>query len=282
MNVLFVGSGHGGSWQIRGLQIGKALGARVTSRPMDADWHWADLVVLVKHAAEQYGADARASGARIVWDVLDWWKQPEQNQCDIQDVINDIHAIQREFRIDALIGATQAMADELGGICIPHHSRPGLRPLKVRDRIGLVAYEGTPKYLGSWRRAIETICFERNIRFAVNPPDLAEADVIVAFRGEQWDGPICRRWKSGVKYANAIALGRPVLTQRSEAFFEVGTCGALVDAPSALAGMLDLFASRQARQAAYEKAMERAPEFSLETAVQRYRHLFAQVLERAA
>ena len=47
-----------------------------------------------------------------------------------------------------LIGSTQAMADEIEGVYIPHHYRPGLHARPVRDRIEVIAYEGTRKYLG--------------------------------------------------------------------------------------------------------------------------------------
>lgn len=285
MNVLFVGTGSGGSWEIRGKQIGRALGARVSSKPNANDWDWADLVVLVKHGAEQFGAEAKASGARVVWDVLDWWKQPEQNDIPIIQMVQMVNAIQEQFGIEHLIGATQAMADEIGGVYIPHHYRPALEARRhghVRERIKVIAYEGTKKYLGSWRKVCEDAAAAIGGEFVVNPDSLADADVVVAFRGEQWDGPICRRWKSGVKLANAIAVGRPVITQRSEAFFEMGPCGAIVNEPSELPGMIELFASKNARQSVLERSYEIAQDFTLETVTHRYRHLFDQVMRKAA
>lgn len=282
MNVLFVGSGSGGSWQIRGVQIGAALCARVTSRPSPDDWQWADLVVLVKHAAEQFGEEAAASGARIIWDVLDWWKQPDDNQSAISDVMQDVRAMQKRHVIHKLIGATQAMADEIDGVYIPHHSREGMVPTPIRDRIEVIAYEGTPKYLGPWKQILEQTADMIGAAFVVNPKRLSDADVVVAFRGGKWDGPICRRWKSGVKLVNAIAIGRPVIAQRSEAFFETSPCGAIVTEPAELMGMVQLFASAQSRRDVLERSRELAPDFTLETTVLRYRHLFDQVMRRAA
>lgn len=282
MNVLFVGSGGGGSWQIRGIQVGAALGARVTSKPSSDDWQWAELVVLVKHAAEQFGEEAAKSGARIIWDVLDWWKQPEENQRAIADVLQEILALQKRFHIDRLIGATQAMADEIGGVYVPHHSRPGLVEAPVREQIKVIAYEGTPKYLGPWKHACEQVAAAIGATFVINPKRLSDADLVVAFRGGKWDGAICRRWKSGVKIANAIAVGRPIITQRSEAFFEINPCGAMVTEPADLPCMVDLFLSGHARRDVLRRSYEIAPDFTLDTTVRRYRHLFDQIMRRAA
>jgi hypothetical protein len=75
MNVLIVGNGKG-SWQIRGEQLGAAIGARVTSYPKAEDWQWADVAVLVKRAGMIYAPLAQAAGVPIVWDAVDFWRQP--------------------------------------------------------------------------------------------------------------------------------------------------------------------------------------------------------------
>jgi hypothetical protein len=282
MNVLFVGTGSGGSWEIRGKQIGRALGARVSSKPNANDWEWADVVVLVKHASEQYGAEAKASGARLIWDVLDWWKQPEENQTPILDIIRKVQQQQEQLPDVTLIAATKDMADELGGVCIPHHSRPGLKPASVPKWARVVAYEGTKKYLGSWGKALATECHALGLEFVINPPDLSVADIVVAFRGEQWDGPICRRWKSGVKIANAMAIGRPILTQPSAASIELSPIGTFMDDPMYLDGSLEFWLDYDNRVATAKQSIEPAKAYTLEAIARQYRHLFDQVMRQAA
>lgn len=282
MNVLFVGTGSGGSWEIRGKQIGRALGARVSSKPTENDWAWADLVVLVKHAAEQFGEEAARSRARIIWDVLDWWKQPEENALPISDTAFIIETWAHTINADALIGSTAQMAQDIGGVYIPHHHRIGLSPAPVRWVARVVAYEGTKKYLGSWAKALQKDCTALGLEFVINPKDLGVADIVVAFRGEKWDGPICRQWKSGVKIVNAIAAGRPIITQPSSAGVEIAPVGTVIDDPLYLDGSLEQWLNPEIRQATAETCAKMAPAYSLEAVCQQYRQLFNRVMRRAA
>lgn len=222
----------------------------------------------------------------MLWDVLDIWRQPADNGRSIESLVTEIHAKRDRYRVSCLIGATQAMADDIGGIYLPHHSRPGLTPATVRERIEVVAYEGTVKYLGQWKAAIELVCRPIGVRFVADPEvNLREADVIVALRDAQWDGALCRRWKSGVKLVNAIAAGRPVLAQRGAAFTEVDPFGHLfaddttdVEQIALAFRMMDM---RQ-RQAAAEHNARRADAFTLDAIARRYRSVLASVYKEAA
>ena len=66
MNILALGRGKAGSWQMRGEQLAGAIGARVTSDPTLADWKWADVVFIVKRSEPLYGPPARKHGLPIV------------------------------------------------------------------------------------------------------------------------------------------------------------------------------------------------------------------------
>jgi len=260
--ILFVGEGAG-SWEVRGRQIGKALGARVTTQPTRDDWRWADLVILVKRAVDTWGATAKAVGVPAVWDVLDYWRQPEDNQRPADACIADVLQRRDRYRLAGLIGATQAMADDIGGVYIPHHARPGLAPVAPRGRVKVVAYEGTKKYLGSWLNALTAACEARGLQMAVNPPSLAAVDVVVAFRDGKWDGWACRRWKSGVKYVNALTAGKPVLTQDTAGYQEIRPVGLMISAADQLGAALDRVIVMS--DLAYETAKHRQREFSIET-----------------
>lgn len=275
--VLFVGAGKG-SWEVRGRQIGAALQARVTVRPTDEDWRWADAAVLVK------GAVVFAHGAPrevpLIWDVLDSWRQPQDNQRTPQEHAANIRRIAKQYRIARLIGATRQMAEDIGGVYIPHHARPGLRPTPPRGEARVVAYEGTRKYLDVWLNALEAVCRAKRMAFAVNPPSLDAADVVVALRAGKWDGPLCRAWKSGVKYVNALVAGKPVITQACAGADEIKPVGFIVEHPDQLVQALD--AAIGLRDEAHRVALLRAPEFTLEAVAGQYRALVLQMLAVAA
>lgn len=280
-NVLIVGSGHG-SWEIRGKQIGDVLSAVVTSSPTTSQWEWADVCILVKRAITQFAPTAHAFRVPVIWDALDFWKQPDDNGATAEQAIEMGRAVMRRTGPALVIGATQAMANDLGGVYLPHHSRPRLAARPVRERLEVVAYEGTPKYLGSWRSALEQACARLGLTFVVNPPDLSDADLVVAFRGERWDGPICRRWKSGVKCVNALAAGRPLVTQSSAAAAEIAAPGAVVEDPVALETTLASFLPRSVREAVAETCRERSAAYTRAAIARRYRAAISTVLSQTA
>lgn len=280
--VLFVGCDKG-AWQMRGRQMAQVLGARYTSKPQPSDWEWADVIVLVKRAVDRWGAEAMVTGKVLIWDVLDWWKQPEDNQTPVAVLRERVKTIQRRYRIRTVIGATQAMADAIGGVYIPHHCRIGLMPTPIRAEATTVAYDGSPRYLGSWAGVIEAACQRLGLRFVINPKDLSTADVLVAFRGEEWDGEVCRQWKSGVKYVNAIAAGRPVLTQDVSSFSEINPVGFAVAEPGEVfEAIRAMTGSRALRELAYDRGIARAPQFTREVIADQYRQVLASAVRRAA
>lgn len=280
--ILIVGADSKGSWQVRGLELGRAIGARVTLSPTDGDWRWAQVIVLVKRAADHWGKTARRGGVPVVWDALDFWAQPEDNTLGREEHIAAASALARRCGAALVIGATAAMAADLGGVALPHHSRPGLSLPPMRRRATTVAYEGVPKYLGQWRHALETACARLGFEFLVNPRALSDGDILVAFRDGRWDGWACRRWKSGIKYVNAIAVGRPILTQPCAAFEEIAPVGRAIDSPDELGVALETLADHQYRRTAYEIARARAGAFTLDAIAKTYRQMILSTSEKAA
>lgn len=275
--ILFIG-GEKGSWEVRGRQIGKALGGICTIRPTAADFQRADAVILIKRSIDRWGDEAIRSGLPVLWDALDFWHQPQENHWDRFACIAD--AVRRRAGLSGIIGATKAMARDLDGIYIPHHSRPGLAPTPPRKQFYTVAYEGTPKYLGAWGRAIERACASLGARFIINPKSLANADVVVAFRGDPWDGWACRQWKSGVKYVNALVAGRPIMTQASAAFDEIKPVGIVIEQPDRVAEAIQ--AAWEKRREAYTLGLKRRGEFALHTIAKQYRSVIHRLVECAA
>jgi hypothetical protein len=277
VNLLVLGLGKG-SWEIRGQQLGAALGARVTSTPSDDDYHWADLAIIVKRSEPRFGPDCRRFRLQIVWDALDCWRQPSENVMGEgqarQQLKNHIKAIGPVL----VIGATKAQADAAGGVYLPHHSRPGLMPAPVRERVSVVAYEGSPNFLGSWQGRLEAACRARGWRFVVNPPDLRDADLVVAFRDGPWDGWACRQWKSGVKLVNALAAGRPILTQASAAFAEIQPPGMIVETEAQLQDGFDRYLSYESRSTVLDSCVMLAPQYRLTCVADDYQQRLARVL----
>ncbi len=280
--VLFVG-GDKGSWQIRGCQMAAALcNARAVVDPERHDWEWADTVILVKRGIEKYGDLAKASGKTVIWDVLDCWRQPEGNQVSVADYATTVREVAKHCGVSTLIGATQAMADVIGGVYIPHHARPKLRARPVREKVEVVAYEGTKKYLGRWLPALTDACQARGWRFVVNPDSLADADIVVAFRDGQWDGEICRQWKSGVKLVNALTAQRPVLNQESAAWWEIAPTGSVLIDASEVEDALDYWTPYERRRQAAEDGAALASAYRLGAIAGMYRLLLNTTAKVAA
>jgi len=279
MNVLMVGSGKG-SWAMRGQQLGAALGARVLSQPTEADLHWADVVVLIKRAGLQFCRDVQRIGKPIVWDALDFWKQPAENRLTEIEAVRRLNAEAAIVKPALTIGATQAMAQAVTAspaAYVPHHSWSGLVPTAPREHVSVVAYEGNPVYLGAWLPVLQKACAARGWMFAVNPPDLSKVDILVALREGPWDGWICREWKSGVKLVNALAAGRPVLTQASAAWREVQPVGSVIAGSGDVSTALDLWADLEARRETARLSQTTA--YTLSTVADSYRTILAGVLK---
>lgn len=275
MNILICGNGKG-SWQMRALQLGAALGARVTSAPADYDFEWCDVAVLVKKHAVTFAGMAHRAKKPVVWDALDFWSQPADNRSSEerarQLLVNQIQAITPAL----VIGATEAMTRAAGALCpsayLPHHSWDGLVPTPPREIVRVVAYEGNELYLGRWAQWLKEACALRGWAFIVNPPNLAEADILVAFRDGVWDGWICREWKSGVKVVNAIMADRPLISQDSAAVRELNPDGSQIESRDQLDEALDFWTPIEKRRATRVHGA-----FDVDTIAARYREILATV-----
>ena len=274
-----VGSGKG-SFAMRGQQLGAALGARVVNAPTPADWCWADVAVLIKRAALAHAKAARLAGVSVIWDALDFWRQPADNDKSESDARQLLASHVRDIAPILSIGATRAMADALGGVYLPHHTWPGLTGSPVRSVVEVVGYEGNASYLGTWRKALERACARRGWRLVINPPDLRDLDIIVALRDGQWDGWMCREWKSGVKIGNAIAAGRPLITQASAAQRELAPVGTLIETVEELEGALDVWSPAAARALALRQSS--AASLTLPSVAADYRILLERATGRSA
>ncbi len=286
MNILIVGA-SGGSFKVRGQQLGAALGARVVTKPTDHDLRIADLVVLVKRAGVQWAAEVHKYRKPIVWDALDFWFQPSDNDFSESDARSLLRQQLEQIKPALFIGATEAMADDaakegVSAAYLPHHSRPGLIPGPAVARVPVVGYEGAKKYLGGWLLAVQAECNRRGWPFVVNPPDLRACDILVAFRDGQWDGWMCRQWKSGIKAVNAIASGRPLIAQASAGVVEISPNCCIVEKYSQLHDALGTYESYVQRVGIREFSDQRAKDYTLLAVAERYAKILRRVVEKAA
>jgi glycosyltransferase involved in cell wall biosynthesis len=249
-------------------------------KPSETTLRWADLVICVKRSLFEYGDALRRMKKPVVWDAVDFWDQPEQNGLTEYEAKALLRSKIEKYDPVLVIGATQAMADAANGVYLPHHSRPGLVAGPVREQVQIVAYEGVPKYLGSWMHAIAGACMKRDWAFVINPKDLRDADIIVAFREGKYDGWMCREWKSGVKIVNAMAAGRPIITQDNAAFRELSPIGTTVTDPQELAAAFDKYADQALRQSAVSQSRSEA--LTLERVAARYRRILLDAHQVAA
>ncbi len=281
MNVLMIGGGKG-SWEVRGRQLGKAIGARISAQPSDDDVRWADVVVLIKRAGAVWASFVHRFDKPIVWDALDFWAQPQENGLSESQARAMLQAHIRVIRPSLVIGATEAMAQAAGGVYLPHHSRPGLTPAPARDVVTTVGYEGTRKYLGRWGHAVQKECDRRGWRFVINPPDLRECDILVAFRDGEWDGWMCREWKSGVKMVNAGVAGRPIISDESAARREILPHGCVIGSPDDIWDAFELWAPLDKRQSAVVGGEDSAYAYSLGAIAREYRQILQGVAKAKA
>jgi hypothetical protein len=245
VNLLVTGSGSSGSWAIRGEQLGKAIGATVQAKALDVAAY--DAAIVVKRPPADLVARIHAARIPLIWDVVDAWPQPVGNTWGRDECMAWLRQQVRQIRPAGIVAATWVMADDcrefgVPVVCVPHHCRPMLDQNPIRERVQAVGYEGGEGYITGWRSAIEAQCKARGWRFVVNPPSLAQLDIVLALRDATGYAP--RQWKSGVKLSNAQGSGTPFIGGREAGYLAqaIGNCERWADAPEELAAAFDSLA----------------------------------------
>lgn len=227
MRVLFTGRGTSGSWQCRGVQLGGEIGT-VKAKATIEDMREHDLIVLVKRPAPGQIDAIHKSGKPWVWDVVDFYPQPQCTGWSRDKAINWVRAQIDAFKPQGVIWANERMATDCGGqvadVVLYHHARPGLAVRGVKGPVRVVGYEGSPRYLGRWQKPIEKACKARGMTFK---PDgrTDQYDVCVAFRDDTVNGYVQRHWKSNVKLANCHGAGVPFIGYPESGYLETAAGG---------------------------------------------------------
>lgn len=225
-SLLFTGRNRSGSWQIRGEQLGKALNAKIELNASKVRGY--DFVVIVKRAPIDLLHRLRTANAKVIWDIVDAWPQPEGNSWGRDRCMDWLRNEINIVKPYAIVAATEQMAKDCAEfkvpvLALPHHARPNQDKNPIRLNVRTVGYEGGDKYLGHWRDWVEEECKRRDWHFVMNPASLAELDVVVAFRHTGGYAP--KHWKSNVKLANAQGSGTPCILNREAGYTETAKGG---------------------------------------------------------
>lgn len=224
MKLLVTGKGTGGSWAIRGVQLGGAIRADVWPNALDIGGY--ELAVLVKRPVADLVTRLHRMEVPIVWDVVDSFPQPHGNLWDRDPCMAWMRDAVRLIRPTAIVAATQAMAADCAEfgvpvLALPHHAWEGQGRCEIAPAVRRVGYQGGTRYLGHWWPFMDRECRRRGWEFVVNPSSVATLDIVVALRAE--DGYAPRHWKSGVKLANAQGCGTPFIGNREAGYLETAS-----------------------------------------------------------
>jgi hypothetical protein len=261
MHVLITGKGTSGSWRIRGLQLGAAIGADAIPNAVDIAKY--DLAVIVKRTPEELVRRIKRAGVPMLWDVVDAWPQPPGNEWCEPEAKAWLAAAVKEVKPRAIVAATRAMAIDCAqfgvpAFALPHHARPNMRRNPIREAVTVVGYEGGPQYLGRWQKKIEDSCNRRGWIFVVNPDELASVDIVVAVRDQTGYAP--KHWKSNVKLANAQGSGTPCIVNTESGYVETASGAEFwADDMKEMEAAFDALESQEARRAVGDRLYAAAP-----------------------
>lgn len=267
--TLVTGRGGAGSWQVRGEQIGAALGASVIPNATVKQIKAADVALVVKRVPDDLLHGLRRADRPWLYDIVDAYPQPLCSDWTKKQAVAWVRAHIRRLQPTAVIWPNARMRDdcELPGEVVYHHHRPRIQANPIREHFGVIGYEGRAAYLDGWHKTIERECQARGLTFLLNPARLADVDAILAVRGGEWRGYVSDHWKSNVKLANAHGSGTPFIGIPEDGYLETA-CGAeeWVDLPDELAAALDRLTPVATRMDAFERSSVRA--FGVEKAAE--------------
>lgn len=263
MKLLLTGRGTSGSWAVRGEQLGAACGATVKQAATVEQCSAADVILAVKRVNDPLLQSLRKSGRPWVFDVVDFYPQPHCTGWTRSEAVAWVKSQIARLAPAAVVWPNRRMREDcdtgLPGLVLPHHHRPGIAVNPVRHSVQTVGYEGAAQYLGHWRGAIEAECARRGWKFVVNPPRLADLDIVVAVRAPEFSGYAQFHWKSNVKLANAHGSGTPFVGQRECGYLETASgCEYWAEEPGKLRTCFDWLESQETRELISDRFREAA------------------------
>lgn len=264
MKILVTGKGSAGSWKIRGEQLGHEIGARVVPKATKPECQRADVVIAVKRLNHIFFDAVRDSGRPWIWDLVDLYPQPTCTAWTAEQSIHWVRDQIKKYKPNAIIWPNKKMMDDCcdgktPGVVIYHHHKKNIPINPIREKIQAIGYEGEPKYIAEWLPVFEKECQRHSWNFIINPTNISDLDVVVAMRGNAFNGYAQRSWKSNVKLANAQASGTPFIGACEPSYVETGS-GAeiLIGATSQVPWALEQLVPRETRSQRAIKMMAAA------------------------
>jgi hypothetical protein len=260
LRILVTGKGGPtGSWQIRGEQLGHALGATIAPAAGSRQLDQADVIVVVKRISAELLQSL--SGRRWVLDFVDGWPQPRGNEWGKAEAIAWLRGRLRTLNPTAVVFPTTRMREDSGwtgpAIVLPHHAWPKYQRHPHALKVRRVGYEGDASYLGRWRAVMQAACAARGWEFVENG-DLGTCQIGVALRDVS--GYPAGAWKANTKLANLQALGLPALISPEEGYREFGSAAQTeIVYPEHVGPALDALAGDGIRRRLGDLAVAAAP-----------------------
>lgn len=226
MTIIFTGSGKQ-SWTMRGEQLGAAMGAIVSKDILPKIVTADDIVIGVKRISDGLLAEIKRSRAYFIWDIVDAYPQRERWSKD-----NAMLWFAREYnrlRPNAILWPNQRMYEDceaigIGGIVLPHHAMLNAPVNPIREKARIVGYQGSGRYIeGAVSAEIKRVCKAHNLIFNDQCANLADADIILALRGNKWDSYPIQHWKPATKLNNAHATQTPFIGNPETGYTEIST-----------------------------------------------------------
>lgn len=293
MKVLFTATQDSPSFEVRGRQIAATRKGWHAQLGIE-NHHKYDVVVAVKRFDPAWRYEIHQP---MVLDVLDFWKQPQDDVFvdDFDTARNRLIAHVETLSPHACIAATRTMAADLSAWrsptrvkAIPHHYRPGMGLNPIREQVKHIGYEGTVSYLGEWHDVLVDDARALGARFIINPPDYLDIDIAVSVRGKLTRSVFTKRWKSGVKAANMVGSGTPGVCLWEHGAAEVTGATEFQDGTGALTLVRTLPEMREelqrlmdpaARREMRAKQDEMRPRFSVEAIAAEYETFLTGLVE---
>jgi len=260
MRIVITGNGKSGSWKIRGEQLGRAIGADVIPNIMARDLNNYDVCICVKKPTS-----ATINFSNSVFDMVDCWPQPFHRGDHLQ------YVKERMQGFKYTIAATQKMQDDVSATWnLRHHFRPNIQENQIRKDVKIIGYEGAEHYITEWMPFIRRECKERGWRFEINPTNLADCDVVLGLRGNEWRNYASDNWKSGVKFSNAIGSLTPFIALPESGYNEYGVRFESVNIFEDLKTAFDNISDHEYRLSLAQEYKNKKPHYSLEAVAAEY------------
>lgn len=272
MKILVTGRGSAGSWTIRGVQLGAAIGADIISNASIDVQKKYDVIICVKHTPSDLD-----TSKLIIWDMVDSWPQPEGNVPGKEKSIAYINRKLVTMEHDYCVAATARMRADIGASTVVyHHFRPGTSRRTITPEVAVVSYEGDTRYLGRWQEVLENECKERGWVFM---PNADRPDILVAFRDEPFKGYATDNWKSNVKQANAQAAGIPFVALPEAGYKETSSGAELyIDSFCQLKEAFDILKHQGERLWRSQKMFDKSAEYDINVIAKGYSEWIASLL----